>query len=549
RSPVEEVLARVWAELLGRPRIGTDEDFFEAGGDSVLAIQMVARARKEGIEVTPRQLFEHPTVAGLARVAGVASRGAPDEEVAPGEVPLTPVQLRFFEREVPDRHHWNQSLLLAPRERLDAAVLDRALARVAAHHDALRLRFARRGGAWIQWYAEPGGQAALERVDLRAVPAGERGAALEAAAAKLQAGLDLEQGPLLRAALFDLGSEQRLLLAAHHLATDGVSWRILGEDLQDAYRALLRGAEPALPAKTASYRTWAQRLEEHAGSAALRDEAGYWTSRELDAAAPLPQDLADGPNDVASAAEVAVELGPDETRALLQDVPAVYRTRIDDVLLTALARTLSGWTGERLVAVELESHGREDLFPGVDVSRTVGWFTSVYPVLLDLRGVFGEGEELKAVKEQLRAVPRQGIGYGVLRHLSADAEVRRRLRALPAPQVSFNYLGQLDAPLAGSLFALADGPVGPERAGSGEREHLLEVTASVQDGVLRVRWEYGGRVHLPGTVRTLAVRYLAELRALIAHCGADDAGGSTPSDFPLADLDEAALAALEEDFL
>ncbi|MBV9772838.1 MAG: amino acid adenylation domain-containing protein, partial [Gemmatimonadetes bacterium] len=550
RSPAEEALARVWAELLGLERIGVDDDFFEAGGDSILAIQMVARARRAGVEVTPRQLFQHPTVAALARVAGVSATGTVDAEVAPGELPLTPVQHRFFEQDLPDRHHWNQALLLAPRERLDAAVLERALREVVEHHDAFRLRFARGADGWRQRYADSAGEVALERVDLAALPTEERPAALEAAAAKLHAGLHLENGPLLRAALLDLGpAGERLLLVAHHLVVDGVSWRILGEDLQDAYRTIQGGGPAALPAKTASLREWAERLEAHARSATLGAEAEFWASPELHGAAPLPVDLPGGDDLAASAAEVTVSLDAGETWTLLHDVPAAYRVRVDDVLLTALARTLADWTGERRVAVELESHGREDLFPGTDVSRTVGWFTSVYPVVLDLRGAYGDGAELRAVKEQLRQVPHHGIGHGVLRHLSPDAELRRRLRALPAPGVAFQYLGQLDASASGALFALADEPTGPNRAGGGEREHLLEVAAMVRSGALHLRWEYGSRAHLPETVRRLASRCLAELRALIAHCASGEEAGYTPSDFPLADLDEATLAMLEEDFL
>jgi amino acid adenylation domain-containing protein/non-ribosomal peptide synthase protein (TIGR01720 family) len=551
RTPVEHLLARAWAEVLRVERVGLRDHFFDLGGDSILSIQVVARARREGVRVTPRQIVEHPTLGELARVAGRVEREAADGALPAGEIPLTPIQHDFFERGAGNHAHWNQALLLAPRRPLHPAPLAYALAGLLDHHDALRLRFAHGGdGAWTQRYAEPGGPVPLVTVDLSALPAPARAARLEAAAAVLQASLDLGRGPLLHAARFDLGcGGERLLLVIHHLAVDGVSWRVLLEDLQRLYEQAARGEAARLAPKTTSFGGWARRLAQHAASGAPRGEAEYWTAPARLEAPRLPVDHPDGANRAGSVRHAAVGLDAEETRALLQDANAAYGTQARDLLLAALARTLGEWTGERRALVHLEGHGREELFPDVDLSRTVGWFTSLFPVLLDLRHAYGQAEELKTVKEQLRAVPANGIGYGLLRYLSPDEELRRALRALPAPEISFNYLGQFDGTFSDSaLFSLARESAGPPHAPGARRAHLLDVTAAVEDGVLQARWSYSPDVHRPETVDALAARWLAALRSLIAHCLSADAGGNTPSDFPLAGLDAETLALLEEDF-
>jgi non-ribosomal peptide synthase protein (TIGR01720 family) len=250
----------------------------------------------------------------------------------------------------------------------------------------------------------------------------------------------------------------------------------------------------------------------------------------------LPVDLAGGRNVKASARTASALLDAEETRALLQDVPAAYRTEINDVLLTALVLTTARLTGRRSLLVEMEGHGREDLFEDVDLSRTVGWFTSIFPVHLDLESAFDPGEALKAVKEQMRRIPNRGIGYGLLRYAGDDAETARALRALPAAEVSFNYLGQFDQMLpAASQFGVAAEHPGPSRNPDGGRGHLIEVSGLVAGGRLRVNWTYSENLHRRETVEALAQAFLGELRTLIAHCGSAEAGGFTPSDF--ADFD------------
>ncbi|HSF43791.1 MAG TPA: non-ribosomal peptide synthase/polyketide synthase [Thermoanaerobaculia bacterium] len=543
RLPVEETLARIWAQVLRLDRVGVHDNFFELGGDSILSIQVVTRASQAGLRLTPRQMFLYQTIAELAAVADTAPAELADQGAVIGEVTLTPIQRWFFFQRFLDPNRWNQSVLLALREPVDPALVEQAFDLLLTHHDALRLRFLPGGELPRQVSAAPGGNAPFTRVDLSALPAAERSPAQAVAADQVHDGLDLARGPIARAAFFDLGPDApgRLLIVVHHLAVDGVSWRILLDDLELACRALARGEAPVLPPKTLSFRDWAARLVEHGQ---LVDERDVWLAEPRRRVTRLPVDTPGGANTMGSVRTVTAALGAEETQALLQEVPRAYRTRINDALLTAMARTLAGWTGDRRVLVDMESHGREDLFggPEADLSRTVGWFTSEYPLLLALGDSGDPGDDLRAVKEQLRAVPHSGLGYGLLRYLG-DRETAELLAALPAAELIFNYLGQLDQTLAqgpqASLFSPLREPEGAGQTPRERRTHLLEITASVIGGRLVVTWLYSHRLHRPETIERLAEGFLEHLRDLIAHCRAAVESRSaryTPSDFPLARL-------------
>ncbi|XXY48923.1 amino acid adenylation domain-containing protein [Sorangium sp. So ce269] len=540
RAGAEQTLADIWAEVLGAERVGADDNFFELGGDSILSVQIVARARQAGLELTPKHVFEYQTIAELAAVAGSARAVSAEQGLMTGAAPLSPIQRWFFEQELAEPHHFNQAILLELHRPAAPEVLAAALDELLRHHDALRLRFTRSASGWEQAYAPPADAAPLSLVDLSALPAAERATALAARAAELQASLDLARGPVLRAALFHLGADlpARLLLVVHHLVIDGVSWRILLEDLQTLLDQRAQGAPARLPPKTTSLRHWMDRLAQHAGSEAIRRELPAWLDALSAPAARLPVDFPRGESTAGSARSLDVSLPAEETRALLQEVPAAYRTQINDVLLTAWALAMSRWTKEPVTLLDLEGHGREDIGPDVDVTRTVGWFTTIFPVRLDLTGREGLGEALCAVKEQLRAVPGHGLGYMLLRYLNDAPEIA----GAPSPEVLFNYLGQVDATLgASSWFTPTQEPCGPVRSPRGRRTHALEVTALVAGGSLQLSFVYSDALHRPGTIQALADGFLGALRALIAHCRSPGVGGYTPSDFPLARLDQRAL--------
>jgi non-ribosomal peptide synthase protein (TIGR01720 family) len=548
RSEVEKELVRIWQEALGVDRVGINDNFFALGGDSILSIQIIARAREAGIEVTPKQIFKHQTISGLARVAAAPQSFAARPERVKGMAPLTPIQHWFFEQELEEPHHYNQALVLEVKRDARASILEKAFERVVEHHDALRLRFDLKGQGWQQSPAPRETHQVFRRVGMSHLAEREQAAEIERIANHAQASLDLRGGPIIRAVCFDLGarSGNRLLTVIHHLAVDGVSWRVLLEDLHRACEQLEQGEEVRLPRKTLSFKRWAELLAERAQADDVLGELEYWTAPPRYQASKLPVDYVGEANTVADARSVVARLTAEETRRLLQEVPAAYRTQINDALLAALAMALAGWTGESRLLLDLEGHGREEIVDGADVSRTVGWFTTIFPVLIELNDASDVGQTLRSVKEQLRRIPNRGIGYGLLRYLSADRAARERLKDLPQPEISFNYLGQLDRAIdRSSLFALAEQSAGDSRSGLARRSHLIELDASVTGGRLEIEWAYGSRIHSRETIERLAATFIEKLRSLIAHCSSADSVWSTPSDFPLARLDQMTLDRFE----
>ncbi|HTQ80630.1 MAG TPA: condensation domain-containing protein, partial [Thermoanaerobaculia bacterium] len=551
RNDAERLLAEIWCEVLQVPEVGIHDNFFTLGGDSILSIQVSSKARHAGLHLLPRQLFESPTVAQLA--AGASAVGATTVEQGPvsGPVPLTPIQSWFFGRRLANSHHFNQAVLLASEGRLVPEALVRSLAHLQAHHDALRLCFTPaasgtaetgEGSRWTQTNAAEM-PLPFAHIALSAVPLGQRQAVLEAACAALQGSLDLA-GPLWRAVLFS-GMEgeggDRVLLVLHHLVVDGVSWRILLDDLAAVYRQAEGGRELSMPAKTASYRSWAEALVAAAERGAGEDQIAWWREAITPAVVSLPLDWTTGANSEGAARTVVVELEPDETRLLLDWTAKARQASIDDLLLAALAKTLAEWTGSARVLLDMERHGRDELLSPLDVSRTVGWFTALFPVPLDLSGAQAPGDVLTLVRDQLRRIPQGGVGYSLLRHLGSG-EVRGILESLPQAEVLYNYLGQLDPILSqrGGLRP-ANEWAGPPRARAQARAYLFEINGGVSNGSLTLGWTYSENRHHRATVERLAARFLAVIRELGLHGLASSASGHTPADFPLVRLSQAAL--------
>ncbi|MDF3203083.1 non-ribosomal peptide synthetase [Pseudomonas sp. 1912-s] len=542
RNELEQTLAAIWCAVLNVQQVGLDDNFFELGGDSILSIQVVSRARQAGIHFSPRDLFQHQTVRTLAAVATRTEQVIAEQGVLTGASGLTPIQHWFFDTDIPERQHWNQALLLEPAQPLEPHRLEQALLAVLEHHDALRLSFTRRDA---QWHAEH-----------LAVPEG--GLLLQAQVADMeqcralftdtQRSLNLAHGPLLRALLVDgPQGQQRLLIAIHHLVVDGVSWRVLLEDLQAVYRQLSDGQPVSLPAKTSALRDWAARLQAYAGSESLREELDVWQQQLAGPSVELPVDRPQGSLRNRDADTVSVRLDAERTRQLLQQAPSAYRTQVNDLLLTALARVLCRWSGHASALIQLEGHGRETLFDEIDLTRSVGWFTSAYPLRLTplhIEEAAGQGASIKAIKEQLRGVPHKGLGYGVLRYL-ADDLCRQTMAALPTASITFNYLGQFDQSFgADALFHPLDEFAGIAHDPDAPLPNELSVDSQVYGGELVLRWTFSRERHDSQTITELADAYLAELQSLIEHCLKPDAGGLTPSDFPLAHLTQGQLDAL-----
>ena len=564
RPPEDEIerrLASIWAAVLGVERVGGLDNFFELGGDSVLSLRIVAKANEAGLRLTARDLFQHQTVAALATAARAAADDAATTTRASTRIgepfPLTPIQRwLLIERGLPEPWHFNQSILLALRRPIDPARLRAALEELARRHDALRLRFP---GTLLaegkQRGAAPGERphVAVAQLDLDALAAVDRRRALERIAASVQPRFDLADGPLVRAVLAtplaapgraDAG---RLLLTLHHLVVDAVSWRILLDELGTLLAPPPTSRNPwvapvSAPPPTTSFQAWAETLA--AGAERLAElELEHW--RRLPRRAtrlPGTGAAADAPVET-----LHVALDAERTEALLRRVATAWRARPDEALLTALALAARRWTGRDEVLIEREGHGREEaLFEGVDLSRTVGWLTTLHPLRLDLAAVPSgpniAGGALQVVKEQARAVPHGGLGWGVLRALHPDPALRAELDGLAEPEILFNYFGRLDSELDDDApWTLAEESVGPEQGRGARRARRLEINARVVGGRLRIDLSFARDDLRRGDVESLADDLLGHLDVL-----ARTDGGLSPSDVPLAGLDAPSLARLVE---
>ncbi|MCO4881096.1 non-ribosomal peptide synthetase [Paraburkholderia caribensis] len=532
----ERVLADVWKEVLRAQRVGRDDNFFELGGDSILALQVIARSRKRGVRFTPKQLFDKPTVAQLAQVAQAVTVAEPKAQTRAvfepdaSHVALTPAQRRFFELTIPARHHWNQAIELHAAGRFDLDAFAQAFAAVLAHHDPFRLRFTQdASSSWGARYADK----PFDTLPLVAIEARDEHDAL-AQFDDLQRSFNLARGPLAGALVAMLpDGTPRVWMAVHHLIVDGVSWRVLLEDLDTAYVAARERRTIRLAAQGAHAPDWAQRLASHA-AALFSKELPYWTSMQH-ASADLPFDDPQGSATNADACTVEWTIDAALTQTLLTDANAAWRTQTIDLLVAALAHTLGTSVETDSLLIELEGHGREALFEDFDASRSIGWLTSHYPVALPIGA--SSADTLTAVKDALRAVPNKGVGFGALRYLADDA-TRTTLAALPRPRVTFNYLGQFGEASTERALSARFGGAGCERDPAGPMSNALAIHAHI-DGArkLNVHWVYSAAMFEAGTVEKLARAFETTLRDIAARCierVSKRGASATPADFPLA---------------
>jgi amino acid adenylation domain-containing protein/non-ribosomal peptide synthase protein (TIGR01720 family) len=550
-TPTEKQLAEIWSEVLGLEHVGRHDNFFEIGGDSILSIRIIARAQTVGIQLTPKQMFQYQTVAELAAVVkkAVPSAGVGEEGTPTNDIPLTPVQHWFFEHDFPNRNHYNHATLLEMSPGIaDAALMEEAIDMLLQQHDAFRLRFVAGPHGWQQHVVEREQSVPFAYYDLSMLSGTQQEQRFDEITNELQTSLNLAEGPIVRAGLFSFGSERsaRLLIVVHHLAIDIVSWQIVLDNLQTVYQQLLNGQTAHLRHKSTPFTYWSGRLFEYAQSQSIRQEFGYWMAHPWSEVAALPVDKP-GVNTQESARVVVSTLEREETQALLREVPKRYRTQANDVLLTALLLAFKAWTGKYTLLVDLEGHGREDIIDGIDLARTVGWFTSIVPIVLSLDAVNNHPSDvLMAVKEHLRAIPNGGIGFGLLHSLLQDSEIAQKMRALPHAEIIFNYQGQSSHALTEEgLFSRSNASSGLTLALDGIRSHLLSVNAGVIDGILSVEWTYSENVFDEATIERLGQLYLAALRSIITNdASSEKQPRYTPGDFPDAGLNQNDLDAL-----
>jgi non-ribosomal peptide synthase protein (TIGR01720 family) len=579
RSGAERILAGIWEQVLRIERVGRRDKFFELGGDSILSIKVATRAAEAGLEVTVQQIFQQQT---LAELAGVAEGGGKKEKGgkkrkkggvqegtggegksvrARGKVPLTAIQEWFFEQELDEMEHFNQGMMLKVKTGVRGEQVRKTVKAVLDHHEAVGLRYRRgEGGKWEQWYEEEqivgsGGGVGWEEVDVRGMKEEEQKRVMEAKAEEVQKGMNLGRGPLARGVYFEKGEGEqgRLLLVLHHLIVDGVSWRILLEDVERGLRQMELVGEVVELRESDTMQRWVEAVRGWVEGGELeREEGGYWLKlEEVDAIEMLPRDYEGGENRVESRGKLGRELSEEETKILLREGPKRLQAQMQEILLAGLAEAVGKWSGERGVLVGMEGHGREGIVEGLDATRTLGWFTSLYPVWLPMRsgaGLEGLDEQVRRVKEVMGGIPRKGIGYGLLRYLSKNKELRERLKGLPQPEILFNYFGQWDGgegKEGGGWLVVADEGVGECQSGKQKRGHLFEITAVVVKGKLNVGWNYGRELHRRETVEGLIDRFMETLRSIAKLCR-PDIEESHQARFPRARLKAEQLRAIVE---
>ncbi|MEG4202140.1 condensation domain-containing protein, partial [Microcoleus sp. Pol12A5] len=525
RTPAEETIAQIWGQMLKVEKVGIYDNFFELGGDSISSIRIVAKINQAGLRVTPKQLFECPTVAELAAVASTI-------ETPEKLLPILPIQQEFLGEKISGKC---QSFLFKTDSAIAPELWQQAVQKLLDRHDILRLRFLHTESGWQQMYGslDEIQTKPFSYIDLSALPASEGEITLERTATELKESLNPAEGILWRVALFNQGKDRpnSLLLTIHQLVADSVSWQILLEELSAAIAQMSQGKSVELPPTTATFKRWSEFLQEYAKSPQIQQERDYWLAGRQEVS-KLPVDSPS--HDEASI--VLVLLDVEETHTLLQKVPAAYGTQTSEVLLTALVQTFNQWTKADSLLVDLSASGREIFAKDIDLSRTIGCFTAIFPVQLILKGISGPGEALKAIKEQVRGVPNRGAGFGVLRYLGDDAEVAAHLQALDRSPIRFNYREQFDPILAESFaFELVES----DRSSLlGNRRYPIEIDSGVRENRLQLEWRYSSAAYRRTTIEKLAKDFVDNLRSLAAHCQAAEAGTYTPSDFPKANLSQ-----------
>jgi non-ribosomal peptide synthase protein (TIGR01720 family) len=547
RTPEEEVLCQLFAEILGLDRVGLDDNFFKLGGDSIRSIQLVGRARKAGLGITIRDLYQQPSVDALISVIRVAQqKRISGQDMATGALQITPIMswLHGLDGQI---SHFSQSILLEVPPKLGQDRLIGAVQKILDHHDSLRLRLKSGPGSssWSLEIAQAGvvrAEWCTQRVSVVGLSRNWRQECINEHRRSAKRRLDPETGLMVQVVWFDAGSDEagQLLLVIHHMAVDGVSWRILLPDLKAAWEAITVGRSPDLGPKSTSYRRWAELLSAHAHDPKRVEELAFWRHTLSEAPPFTLEAQLDAQRARAGVSHYLTRILPASITEALLNVPAALDCGMNDVLLTGLAVALAvwrkqcwGWAGSNAVLLDMERHGREEIFESVDLSRTVGWFTSLFPVRLDIgsanleqawMGQQALGDALKAIKEQLAQVPDGGIGFGLLRYL--NAETAEELARFDAPQIRFNYLGSFLAP-KGAYWRLSfEG--GSEGAIDADisRPYCLEVNALTVHGTegaqLSANWIWAPAVLSERTVQELADGWFHALKMLVLYTAQAD---------------------------
>ena len=529
KTEVEIQLVEIWEEVLGFRPIGVHDNYFQIGGDSILSIQIIAKARQKGIFLAPNQMFEQQTISELALFANTENKNISEEKIV-GNVPLLPIQHWFFEehRNAPD--HWNQAMMFDVPEALNTDILQKSIEYLIEHHDALRLRFEKTEGSWHAYVAEHAEVSAFTSIDLTGSSPVEMDSTIEAKSIKLQTNQDLSNSGLFQTLFFKSGqgNQNKMLLIAHHLLVDNISWQILVSDLESIYEQLIRDEEIALFPKTTSYYKWGNYLIELSKSGEFDDEIEFW--KEQNDSATIPIDIDSHlPADEKSIKTLALEIDSEATENLLRNSNEAYHTKTEELLIVALMLGVEKWANIKSLCLGLEKNGRK--YHQIDLTNTVGWFTTYFPVSLKIEDGTNFQSSIISIKEKLRSIPNEGLGFGVLRYLKKLDGLTQK------PPVIFNFLGNqksFNSNVLGKGKFISKGVRSPVS----ERHHLLEINAFIEEGRLKFQFSFSEKFHKPETIQNLIEVFEYTLRQLIEHCSSQETSQHSPSDFPEANLSQ-----------
>jgi len=539
---MEIQLATAWSEVLGLKKelISVTAGFFELGGDSIKSIQLSSKIYKQGYLLTVQDIFNHPSIRGQVAVLKPIQVEIP-QIVAPGETLLAPIQQWFFSRKLAEQHYFNQSVMLQFPHGISLAAVQQIFTGIITHHDALRMVYRFENGIVTQWQQDE-----VTLSDIQELNFGREEintATWVDACNSIQAGISLEEGPLMKLGLFHTPEGSYLLIAVHHLVIDGVSWRILLEDIETLYQLYEQKKHLSLPLKTHAYKWWTAQLVNYRQQPAHLKAAAYWAGFGHQPAAMLIPDMLSDENTVGTAATETIWFSEADTAALLREVNLAYHTQVQDLLLTAFLLSCNRVWGHPSLLIDLEGHGREEVVEGIDISRTVGWFTTIYPVWLEHTDDLSLN--IRKVKEALRNLPNKGFDYLLYKY-----SVQPAIADSPGAQISFNYLGQFDTDITGKSYVVAAMP-GVQIHGAGnQRSYMWELLGAIAEGKLRLSLTYSVKQYKEDTITSFLAVYRSCLLEILAHCRQQALAGPqlTPSDLTYPGLTIPVLQQLQQQY-
>ncbi|WP_139487908.1 non-ribosomal peptide synthetase [Brevibacillus dissolubilis] len=527
RNETESLLARLWEETLGIEKVGITDNFFQIGGDSIKAIFFIGRLQKYQFHLELRNVFEHPQIISLAACLEQNHRSI-DQGAVEGDVQLTPIQTWFFTESNLAADEYGQLVMLQHDQGFDEELIKKVFTKIVGHHDALRMVFDRIGtgvAAYNRGLHDPLFDfTVLHESDISSEEA-------ELFMAR-HSHFDLANGPLVKLVLIKSGSTDFLGILIHHLVMDGISWRIVLEDFVVGYQQALRQEEVTLQEKTDSYLKWSHHLQQYAEGSKLRQEVDYWDSLEQMNIPPLPSDSTASIQHRNASHTLTIQLSPEETDRLVTTANKAYRTQINDLLITALGLAVKEWSGNEKILLNLEGHGREEIGKDIAISRTVGWFTTMFPVVVDMTRSHDMSYALRQTKETLRRIPNKGIGYGILKYLTAHKQPDLPVFNLQ-PQMNFNYLGEMDESTRGTEFQITAYKTISHETDPAQHVRPIDIVGIIEDKSLHLSVTYDEKLYGEVMVQELLRSFQSHLINLIDHCCSRVSAGTiqpTPSD-------------------